>query len=162
MVLLVVTTLVLVGGGVATLLWWSSREQAPSSSDRVQECEAGHEVGDVPLTISGDQVLGRCAWPAPGLDPDGYHEIAVTVREHQDGDSRLVAYTFVGPCERLSYRLADGPQREVDAGQVVDGASGGPVTLTPELLAMVPELSPGTLAVLTTSDEPVTAIQCVA
>lgn len=160
--MLVVIALVLVGGGVALVLWWVDSNESPSSAERLQECEAEHLVGEDPLRRPGDQVLGRCSWPAPGPDPDGYHEIAVTLREHHDVDKRLVAYTFVGPCQRLGYRLGDGPRQDVTAGQVIDGRSGGPVTLTPELLALVPELSPGTLAVLTTPDEPVTDVHCLA
>jgi len=53
-----------------------------------------------------------------------------------------------------------GPTR-VDAGQVVDAATGGPVDLTPELLEVVPELSPGTLVVLTIARRRLVDVSCV-
>jgi hypothetical protein len=158
---LVLPVLLLVAGGVALVLWLSGRSQEPSAAERVQQCQTEHEVDDAPMAAVEDQVLERCAWPAPGDNPDGYHEIAVTIRE-LEGDEPLVAYTFAAPCERLSYELSGGPAaREVDAGQVVDGRTGGPVKLTSELLELVPELSPGTLAVLTSPGQPVVDVACV-
>lgn len=87
----------------------------------------------------------------------------MTVRARIDGVEPLVAYTFAAPCERLTYELSGGsPPRGVDAGQVVDGQTGGAVELTPEILELVPELSPRTLAVLTTPAQPVVDVACAA
>ena len=160
---LVVPVLLLVAGCVALVLWLSGSSQEPSASERVQRCKTEHEVDDVAVSTAPEQVLERCAWPPPGDDPDGYHEIAVSIKERLQGGEGVVAYTFAAPCERLAYLLSDGSAlREADAGQVVNGRTGGPVELTPELLELVPELSPGTLAVLTSRAQPVVDVACIA
>lgn len=161
--LLVVPVVLLAAAGVALVLWLLRGSDEPSASARVERCQDEHEVDDEPLAAAEDQVLRRCAWPAPGDAADGYHEIAVTIRGRLDGSEPLVAYTFAAPCERLTYELSDGSSpREVDAGQVVDAKTGGPVELTPKVLELVPELSPGTLAVLTTPAQPVVDVACSA
>jgi hypothetical protein len=158
---LVAVALLLVAGVVALLLWWLSPDDEPTADERLADCRSEHEVEEQAVVESGEQVLRRCAWPPPpGVGGDGYHELELTVLEQEDGP--LVAYTVTGPCERLAYRLGDAAdEHEASAGQVVDGGSGGAVELTPEVLDVVPELSPRTLAVVTTDAQPVTEVRCV-
>ena len=150
-------------GVAGALWWWLGPQPEPTAGERISACRRAHEITQQTLTEAPEQVLRRCAWPAPGDDADGYHEIAVTVTEHQlDGGADQIAYTIASPCSRLAYELAggSGPTR-VDAGQVVDAATGGPVDLTPELLEVVPELSPGTLVVLTIARRRLVDVSCV-
>jgi hypothetical protein len=150
----------LVLGVAGALWWWLGPEEEPTAAERVASCQRHHGLRQLPLTEAPEQVLRRCAWPAPGDYADGYHEITVTVTEPEiDGDR--VAYTIVSPCAQLAYELAGaaGPTW-VESGQVVDGATGGPVNLTSELLEVVPELSPGTLVVLTTGGRRLVDVAC--
>jgi len=148
--------------GVAGVLWWLlGPEEEPTAAERVASCQLRHGIQQPPLTAAPEQVLRRCAWPAPGAEADGYHEITVTVTE-PEVDGERVAYTIVSPCAALAYELTGvaGPIR-VEPGQVVDGATGGPVNLTSELLEVVPELSPGTLVVLTNGARRLVDVACV-
>ena len=152
----------LVLGVAATLWWWLGPRPEPTAAERVSACQRAHGIQQRALTSAPVQVLRRCAWPAPGDEADGYHEIAVSVSEHEvDGSQDRVAYTIASPCARLAYELNGVGPAQVDTGQVVDGATGGPVDLTPELLEVVPELSPGTLVVLTTGGSRLVGVACV-
>jgi len=147
-----------VGGG---LWWWLGPEEEPTPAQRIGACQRDHGIQRQSLTEAPEQVLRRCAWPAPGDEADGYHEIAVSVTEPQV-DGNRVAYTITSPCTQLAYELAGRGRRiRADPGQVVEGATGGPVFLTPELLEVVPELSPGTLVVLTTGGRRLVDVACV-